>query len=234
MGKRRCSPRFYTEMKSPSCQGRLCPSLHRILQSPRPGGHAAHCSLRPSPWLSLGTVLRTQLPHPEPGAILLARVPVPGNDSGNSQAIGVLLLARDEWAGWSPGHGLGAPPEQEHCRCPVSCDSSLDTARQGWVLPWKGHTSSMLSPLGRAGQHQPAPPAPKPLPQQLCQPSTRAGAHAGSAGVAHRARLRPPERDPLHSSVPENTSTPLQLISPLLGPGPTAAPRRGCPSFENR
>lgn len=122
MRRRHCSRCFYTEIKS--ARGGLCPSLHRILQSPWPGEHIDRCSLHRPPWFSLGTVLRMRFPRPEPGAIMLFHVPVPENSSGNGQAIGVLLPARDEWAGWSPEHGLRAPPKHEHCRCPVSRDGA--------------------------------------------------------------------------------------------------------------
>lgn len=54
------------------------------------------------------------------------------------------------------------------------------TAGRGAAV--EGSHPQRPEPLGRAGQDHPAPPAPKPLPQQLAQPSTRAGAHVGSAG----------------------------------------------------
>lgn len=109
MRKRHCSRCLYTEIKSVPIPAQ---------DPPVPMAGGSHCcSLHPPLWFSLGTALRMQLPHPEPGAILLVHVPVPGNNSGNGQAVGVLLPrmggldgAQDMGSGHRPSTSIVSAP----------------------------------------------------------------------------------------------------------------------------
>lgn len=121
---------------------------------PMAGGHADRCSLHPPPWFSLGIVLRMRLPRPEPGAVLLAHVPVPGSNPGNGQAIGDLLLARAGWMeprtrarGTAQAGALSVPGEP--CRWLVSQRAVPGHSTAGLGAAVEGSHQQRAEPLGQ-------------------------------------------------------------------------------------
>lgn len=170
--------------------------------------------LRSSPWFSFGTVLGTQLPPAEPGAITLAQDPVPVRDLGDSPC-------RWHSAAGQASTALGAT-------APVQADAGGTMRQRRQHRPGRrivsaprgvmaggepGQSTEGTDPAAErphcpcaellAGQEQPAPPAQS----QPCP-----GQAPAWVGISHSTKLDPRKgRDRRHSSakrMPGSLSSP--------------------------